>query len=100
MKDLPHHLKKLNRQIIRSLHREEAEEEAYEVSMPRKPTKRQIKKQAKEERKQEKLARPSSSPTPEQRNRSMKHRVPVFDRTNDAKPKSGARPTHKKTPPI
>jgi hypothetical protein len=30
MKDLAHHLKQLNRRIIRSAHREEAEEEAWE----------------------------------------------------------------------
>jgi len=100
MKDLPHHLKKLNRQILRSLHREETDEEAYEVSTPRKPTERQIKKQAKEKRRKERFARAPSSPDPEAQNRAMKHRVPVFDQNNAAKPRSGARPTHKKTPPI
>lgn len=105
MKDLPHHLKKLNRQIIRSLHREELDEEAYslEMSMPSpydwERTQRQIKKQAKARMRKERLSRTATPLTPEEREKKMSHRVPIFDRTNHAMPKM-AKPTRKKTPRI
>jgi len=147
MKDLAHHLKKLNRQIIRSAHREEMEEEAFEEqeplpSLPKKQIVKELKRRVgretrkvrakkaspakapkiktQEERspyakkqtvselkKQAKRAvrkvRAERTPTPklaEERNKEMKHRVPVFDRINNRKPKSGARTTKKKTPRI
>lgn len=101
MKDLPHHIKKLNRRIIRSMHREELEEELPEV--PTRPvTKGQMKKKAKQKMKEETLARPSSDLTPDERNKIMKGghkgRVPIFDR-NNAAPKHGAA-SKKKTPKI
>jgi hypothetical protein len=99
MKDLPHHIKKLNRRVVRSVHREEMDEEAFDLIPPRKQSERQIKKQAKERIRQEKNARAPSPLTPEERNRKMKNRVPVFDRLNDAKPKA-ALPSRKKTPRI
>ncbi len=99
MKDLPHHMKKLNRRVIRSMHREEMDEEAYE-EMPDVPTQeataRQRRKKTKIRMKQETLARTPTKPTSEQRNRKMKKRVPIFDR-NNAAPKH-ARPTKKKSP--
>lgn len=101
MKDLPHHIKKLNRRVIRSIHREEMEEEQYDLTPPippRKQTARQIKKQAKEKVKKEKIARAPTPLSPEERNRKMKKRVPIFDR-NNAKPKA-AKPSQKKTPRI
>lgn len=98
MKDLPHHIKKLNRKVIRSVHREEAIEEAMPPIPNRKPTERQVKKQAKEKVKQAKLARTSSALTPEERNKKMKKRVPVFDREK-AKPRA-AKPSRKKMPRI
>ncbi len=99
MKDIPHHIKKLNRRILRSMHRDELAEELPEV--PAWPdTERQKKKKAKLKQKKKKEARPSSDPTPDQRNKVMKSgRVPVFDRTNNAKPKH-ARASKKKTPRI
>lgn len=102
MKDLPHHLKKLNRKIIRSMHREEMEEEEYDLLAPispRRKTERQIKKQAKEKIRQAKRERAATPPTPDEQNRKMKKRVPIFDRTNNAKPK-GAKASAKKTPRI
>ena len=98
MKDLPHHIKKLNRRVIRSAHREEALEEEIPPIPNRKPTIKQVKKQAKEKIKQTKKARVSSDLTPEERNKLMKKRVPVFDREK-AKPRS-TKPTRKKTPRI
>ncbi len=98
MKDLPHHIKKLNRKVIRSIHREEALEESMPPIPNRKPTERQVKKQAKERMKQTKLARVSTDLTPEERNKNIKKRVPIFDR-NKAKPRS-AKPSQKKTPRI
>ena len=100
MKDLPHHRQQLNKKILRSLHREEVKEEQFPEIPPRPLTERQKKKQAKERVKQEKLARPPHLLTPEEKNKKMLERVPVFDRINHAKPKEGARPTHKKTPRI
>ena len=44
MKDLAHHLKKLNRRIIRSMHREELENEKFEEEPPRKQTPQEMKK--------------------------------------------------------
>ena len=102
MKDLPHHIKKLNRNIIRSTAREQSSEEQYDMQHrgeDRKQTMQQVKKQAKERLRQERESRAISSPSPEERNKQMKHRVPVFDRTNNAKP-MGAKPSHKKTPPL
>lgn len=99
MKDIPHHIKKLNRRVIRSNHREEVEEDSYEI--PQLPlSTHQQKKQAKAKKRQERQARTPVHPTEEARNRAMKHRVPVFDRDSNEKPRLGARPTHKKTPPL
>ncbi len=98
MKDLPHHIKKLNRKVVRSVHRDEALEEALPPIPNRKPTEKQVKKQAKEKVKQTKKARVSSDLTPAEKNKKMKNRVPIFDR-NKAKPRS-AKPTRKKTPRI
>jgi len=99
MKDLPHHMKKLNRRVIRSMHREEMDEEAYD-EMAEIPTQavtaRQRRKKAKIRMRQETLSHTPMKPTSEQRNRKMKKRVPIFDR-NNAAPKH-ARPTKKKVP--
>jgi hypothetical protein len=103
MKDLPHHVKKLNRRVIRSSHREAQAEEEYEMNQipspsPQRP-KTQERKQAKSQMRRERLARIPSPMTPEERNRKMQERVPLFDRINNAKPKQ-AKPTRKKRPPI
>lgn len=100
MKDLPHHLKKLNRRVIRDLHRLERDEglELPDIP-PRKQTPRELKKIAKRKLRAEGLAHVPSDPTPDERNREMKHRVPIFDRKNQEKPKT-THPTHKKTPPL
>lgn len=97
MKDLPHHIKKLNRQVIRSARREEEEE------LPETPnwdsSKSEEKKKAKRMIKAERAARVPTKKTPEERNKEMKRgRVPVFDR-NSAEPKH-TRPSKKKTPKI
>ncbi|PIS02489.1 MAG: hypothetical protein COT85_05700 [Chlamydiae bacterium CG10_big_fil_rev_8_21_14_0_10_42_34] len=99
MKDLPHHMKKLNRNIIRSMHREEMQEELPEIpTFPE--TQHQKKKKAKIKMRDEKKAKAITHPTPDERNKIMKKgRVPVFDRTNNAEPKH-ARPSKKKTPRI
>ncbi len=100
MKDLPHHIKKLNRRIVRSMHREELEEGFELPPIPNwQMTERQKKKQAKQKMKTERLEHVPSDLTPEERNRKMKNRVPVFDRLNNAVPKT-TRPTKKKTPKI
>lgn len=101
MKDLPHHIKKLNRRIIRSMHQEVAEELLPEL--PTWPeTERQKKKKAKIKMRDETRARPSSDLTPEQRNKIMKGgrkgRVPVFDQNKGTTKRAKA--SQKKTPRI
>ena len=99
MKDLPHHMKKLNRRVIRSMHREEHVEELL-PDIPTFPvTERGKKKKAKIKMRDKALARTPSVPSPEERNRTMKKgRVPVFDREG-ATPKH-TRSSKKKTPRI
>jgi len=132
MKDLAHHLKKLNRRVIRSAHREEMEEEAWDAAeemaaektappikkLTKKTGKRksasapkkrvaganklktkQLKKQAKSQVTKARKKRAPTPKTPEEQNRLMKKRVPVFDRNNE-KPKMGARASKKKMPRI
>jgi hypothetical protein len=102
MKDLPHHMKKLNRRIIRSQQREMSENETFAAiiaSPPRKQTKAQIKKQAKAKITKERNARTPIHMTEEERNIKMAKRVPVFDRINHATPKR-ALSSRKKTPRI
>lgn len=98
MKDLPHHIKKLNRKVIRSMRREEASEELPEIP-PFEDTLREKKKKSKQKMKEERLAHVPSDLTPEERNKKMKKRVPVFDRINNAKPRT-SKPSQKKTPRI
>ncbi|MBI5272433.1 MAG: hypothetical protein HY861_00430 [Chlamydiia bacterium] len=100
MKDLPHHMKQLNRRVLRSLRREETVEEISPdtTGMPRKQTIREQKKNAKRQTREERLSRTPVHASMEERNQAMKHRVPIFDR-NNAKPKS-TRSTKKKTPRI
>lgn len=103
MKDSPHHIKKLNRQVVRSIHHEEMEDANFESKLPSppnwKPTKAQEKKQAKETVAQERRARKPIHKTEEERNWEMKHRTPVFDRTSHPRPKA-TKASHKKTPRI
>lgn len=98
MKDLPHHIKKLNRKVIRSARREAAEEELPEVpTWPDSPNEKR--KKAKRTMKAERKARAPTSKSAEERNKEMKKgRVPVFDR-NHAAPKR-TKSSKKKTPRI
>jgi len=102
MKDLPHHMKKLNRRIIRSEQRlieneqENLEEEninlqSLQIERPRE----QIRKQIKSEMRKETLAHIPDHSTTDEQNREMKHRVPVFDRLSHQKAKVGAKPKKK-----
>ena len=101
MKDLPHHMKKLNRRVIRSTHREEQEEETFDAiaSPVRKQTDREMKKIAKRKHRQERWERTPTPLTPEEKNKKMRQRTPVFEPINHPKPK-GTRPSKKKTPRI
>jgi hypothetical protein len=98
MKDLPHHIKKLNRSILRSMRKLEVED-----LLPDLPTwpdsERQKKKKAKIRMRNETNNRPVVKKSEEERNQIQKKgRVPVFDRQN-AEPKH-ARSSKKKTPKI
>lgn len=97
MKDLPHHIKKLNRRIVRSMHRETTEEILPDI--PAWPdSDRQKRKKAKIKMKKERLARTPIHKDPEERNKEMRKRVPVFDK-NSMLPKH-AKASQKKTPQI
>jgi len=98
MKDLPHHIKKLNRRIIRSSLREEAQESAETSMPPFRQSKEESRKMAKRKMRTERENRSPIHLSEEERNRKMKHRVPIFDR-NNAKPRA-AKPSKKKTPRI
>ncbi len=98
MKDLPHHLKKLNRRVIRSEHRREAQEIDWTATRPL-LTEHQRKKQAKAKIKQARMHRTPIHPTLEERNQAMKHRVPIFDSLSHNHPKT-MKPSRKKRPPI
>ena len=99
MKDLPHHMKKLNRSVIRSVHREEQQLQGL-PSAPNWPdSSLEKKKKAKQEMRRKSQARPFKMKSPEERNQEMKKgRVPIFDR-NKAQPKH-AKASKKKTPRI
>ena len=105
MKDLPHHMKKLNRQVVRSERKLEQEDADYAATIPSPPQhtprpKKQLRKQAKEKMKQERNARIPVKKTIEERNNEMKHRVPQFDRDSKERPKEGAHASKKKMPRI
>lgn len=98
MKDLPHHIKKLNRKVIRSMHREEVQEE----EMPDVPTwaesKREKRKKAKQAQKAERKSHVVTHKSPEERNKEMKKgRVPIIEKNNAPPPHNP--PTRKKKPP-
>ncbi len=102
MKDLPHHMKKLNRRIIRSERWIEQEESATSdrlANTPRKQTQRELKKQAKAKIRKTRENRTPEVLSPEERNREMKYRTPIFDRTSHPRLKT-AKKTRKKTPPL
>lgn len=104
MKDLPHHLKKLVRKEMRTAQREAKQLEEYEFldqnPYDREQTSKELKKQKKRRDLKERKARTPTPLTPNEKNKKMRNRVPVFDRTNNQKPKKGAKPTQKKTPRI
>jgi hypothetical protein len=96
---MPRHLKKVNRQVLRSVAQEGAanlEPSPLPPSSPR-PL-RQLKKQAKAQNLKERMERIPSHPTLEDRNKQMRKRVPMFEVDNHERPKLGARPTRKKVP--
>ncbi len=96
MKDIPHHMKKLNRKIVRSMHREE---EALPEIPSWKDSAKAIKEKAKRQTQATRHAHIPLGKTPEERNQEMKRGlVPIFDR-NNALPRH-SRPSHKKKPRI
>lgn len=96
MKDLPHHMQKLNRRVIRSMHREQTEEETFDSGIPFAQTPRQEKKQAKAMRAKDHESHTPIPLTPDEQNKKMAKRVPIFFDRNHLKPKT-TRPTRKKT---
>jgi hypothetical protein len=103
MKDIPHHLKKLNRKIIRSFNKEMAENEEFRMEISETPIRAQTDRETKKIKKREalkiRLERTPFHLTEEERNRKMKKRVPIFDRANNRKAPS-SKSSKKKMPKI
>lgn len=98
MQDLPHHMKKLNRKVLRSERLDPKPEELYVTPAPIRPksTEKRLYKQAMRKAKQ---AHIPEAPSIEERNREMKFRVPIWDKDSHQHPKV-QKPTRKKTPRI
>jgi len=83
MKDLPHHVKQLNRKVIRSERREseketEIEQKLLEEKTKFEETKGQARKKAKLSQKKKSESHIPHPQTPEERNKLMNKRVPIF----------------------
>lgn len=83
MKDLPHHVKQLNRKIVRSERRESQEEAEKEEALLKKKTKfpetkYQTRKKAKLDKKQKNKEYIPHPQSPEERNELMNKRVPII----------------------
>ena len=98
MKDVPHHMSRLNRKVVRSSQREEIEEEFFNPWAKPK-TAAQQKKQTKAQISKVKAKAPHTPLTAEEKNRRMQERTPVFDRWNNPRAR-GMKATRKKTPRI
>ncbi len=98
MRDLPHHMKKLNRKVIRSEKLEAKQEELYVTPAAIRPksTEKRLYKQAMRTAKEAHVPEPLSV---EERNHRMKFRVPIWDKDSHQHPKV-QKPTRKKTPRI
>ena len=85
MKDLPHHIKQLNRKVLRSEKREDKDEEEFSSEYRIEPSEKQKKKQAKQAKKKEKLNQIPHPEEPEESNKIQKSgRVPqIKDRSTD-----------------
>jgi len=83
MKDLPHHVKQLNRKVIRSERRESKEETEVEQKLLKENTKfekteSQARKKAKLSQKKKTESHTPQPQTPEDRNDLMNKRVPII----------------------
>jgi hypothetical protein len=99
MKDLPHHIQKLNRRIIRDAHRDEIEEVTFEsaLDLHRSRPKEQMRKQEKTRLSKARHEHVPMPKTPDIQNKLEAKRTPVFFSKNHQKPKT-TRPTRKRTP--
>lgn len=77
MKDLPHHVKQLNRKVIRSTRREEEQEQEYDKAFRIEESERQKKKKEKIQKRKEKKAHVPHPQTADERNDLMNERTPV-----------------------
>jgi len=76
MKDIPHHMKKFNRNVERSAHREEIAEDEFAAAFRKPVTEKQKKKQTKEAKKMGKIDHLPYPKTPDEENDLRKHRTP------------------------
>ncbi len=83
MRDLPHHVKQLNRKVVRSERRESKEEEELEQKLLKEKarseeTKSQARKKEKLSQKKKAKSHVPHPQTPEERNDLMAKRVPII----------------------
>ena len=99
MKDLPHHIKKLNKKVIRSIHKETTEEQKIPDIPEWVDSKKELRKKAKRAQKSERKAHIAEHKSPEERNKEMKRgRVPIIEKNNALPPHNP--PSRKKRPQI
>ncbi len=101
MKDLPHHMQKLNRRIIRDAHRDEQTSENFDESLnlQRNIPPEKVRKQEKIRTAKTRHSHIPISRTVDDKNKLEAKRNPVFYSKNHQKPKT-TRPTRKRTPRI
>jgi hypothetical protein len=88
MKDVPNHMKKLNRQVVRSERRSKDQEETFADEFRRPESEKQKKKKAKLERKKEHEEHISMPLTPDEQNKKMNERVPLRKEESHLPPKN------------
>ena len=99
MKDIPHHMRKLNRKVIRSEHHEKGVIKEDSLTAPNLQTEKQVKKQAKAQITKRRNARVPTHPSEEERNKKLAHQIPIFHSVGHG-PRKITRKARKKTPRI
>ncbi len=92
VKDLPHHMRKLNRSVVRSERHLNQEDPEHADKIPSPPQqsprpKSQVRKQAKEHMRQEREAHTPIKKTVEERDHELKKRVPLHIAKGQKKPR-------------
>ena len=79
MKDVPHHMKKLNKKVLRSENGKEVEQEEglLQASLRKEDSEKQKKKKEKIERRKQAFEKAPPLLSEEDKNEKMKHRTPI-----------------------